>query len=136
MNQVNTTKAALNGTQNLEKAKQHANTAIDGLSHLTNVQKEALKQLVQQSTTVAEAQGNEQKANNVDAAMDKLRQNIIMRQQNKTKIILMQKPNKKDAHNNAVTTAQGIIDQTTNPSLDPTVINQAAGTRSTLKFKW
>lgn len=76
MNQVNTTKAALNGTQNLEKAKQHANTAIDGLSHLTNAQKEALKQLVQQSTTVAEAQGNEQKANNVDAAMDKLRQSI------------------------------------------------------------
>ncbi|HCX9523765.1 TPA: hypothetical protein O0Z76_002785, partial [Staphylococcus aureus] len=36
----------------------------------------ALKQLVQQSTTVAEAQGNEQKANNVDAAMDKLRQSI------------------------------------------------------------
>lgn len=93
MNQVNTTKAALNGTQNLEKAKQHANTAIDGLSHLTNAQKEALKQLVQQSTTVAEAQGNEQKANNVDAAMDKLRQSIAdnaTTKQNKTKIILMQ----------------------------------------------
>lgn len=93
MNQVNTTKAALNGTQNLEKAKQHANTAIDGLSHLTNAQKDALKQLVQQSTTVAEAQGNEQKANNVDAAMDKLRQSIAdnaTTKQNKTKIILMQ----------------------------------------------
>lgn len=93
MNQVNATKAALNGTQNLEKAKQHANTAIDGLSHLTNAQKEALKQLVQQSTTVAEAQGNEQKANNVDAAMDKLRQSIAdnaTTKQNKTKIILMQ----------------------------------------------
>lgn len=83
MNQVNTTKAALNGSQNLEKAKQHANTAIDGLSHLTNAQKEALKQLVQQSTTVAEA--------------------------------------------------QGIIDQTTSPTLDLTVINQAAGQVSTTK---
>ncbi|WKD10802.1 hypothetical protein QQG22_04155 [Staphylococcus aureus] len=40
---------------------------------------------------------------------------------------------KKDAYNNAVTTAQGIIDQTTNPSLDPTVINQAAGQVSTSK---
>ncbi|EWK17345.1 extracellular matrix-binding protein ebhA [Staphylococcus aureus W16028] len=134
MNQVNTTKAALNGTQNLEKAKQHANTAIDGLSHLTNAQKEALKQLVQQSTTVAEAQGNEQKANNVDAAMDKLRQSIAdnattKQNQNYTDA----SPNKKDAYNNAVTTAQGIIDQTTNPSLDPTVINQAAGQVSTSK---
>lgn len=124
MNQVNTTKAALNGTQNLEKAKQHANTAIDGLSHLTNAQKEALKQLVQQSTTVAEAQGNEQKANNVDAAMDKLRQSIAdnattKQNQNYTDA----SPNKKDAYNNAVTTAQGIIDQTTSPTLDPTVIN-------------
>lgn len=91
MNQVNTTKAALNGTQNLEKAKQHANTAIDGLSHLTNAQKDALKQLVQQSTTVAEAQGNEQKANNVDAAMDKLRQSIADNATTKqNQIILMQ----------------------------------------------
>ncbi len=134
MNQVNTTKAALNGSQNLEKAKQHANTAIDGLSHLTNAQKEALKQLVQQSTTVAEAQGNEQKANNVDAAMDKLRQSIAdnattKQNQNYTD----SSPNKKDAYNNAVTTAQGIIDQTTSPTLDPTVINQAAGQVSTTK---
>lgn len=134
MNQVNTTKAALNGTKNLEKAKQHANTAIDGLSHLTNAQKEALKQLVQQSTTVAEAQGNEQKANNVDAAMDKLRQSIAdnattKQNQNYTD----SSPNKKDAYNNAVTTAQGIIDQTTSPTLDPTVINQAAGQVSTTK---
>lgn len=134
MNQVNTTKAALNGTQNLEKAKQHANAAIDGLSHLTNAQKDALKQLVQQSTTVAEAQGNEQKANNVDAAMDKLRQSIAdnattKQNQNYTDA----SPNKKNAYNNAVTTAQGIIDQTTSPTLDPTVINQAAGQVSTTK---
>ncbi len=134
MNQVNATKAALNGTQNLEKAKQHANTAIDGLSHLTNAQKEALKQLVQQSTTVAEAQGNEQKANNVDAAMDKLRQSIAdnaTTKQNQNYTDASQ--NKKDAYNNAVTTAQGIIDQTTSPTLDPTVINQAAGQVSTTK---
>ncbi|WP_219335787.1 GA module-containing protein, partial [Neisseria gonorrhoeae] len=134
MNQVNATKAALNGTQNLEKAKQHANTAIDGLSHLTNAQKEALKQLVQQSTTVAEAQGNEQKANNVDAAMDKLRQSIAdnaTTKQNQNYTDASQ--NKKDAYNNAVTTAQGIIDQTTSPTLDPTVINQAAGLVSTTK---
>ncbi|MBR9044055.1 hyperosmolarity resistance protein Ebh, partial [Staphylococcus aureus] len=128
------TKAAQNGTQNLEKAKQHANTAIDGLSHLTNAQKEALKQLVQQSTTVAEAQGNEQKANNVDAAMDKLRQSIAdnaTTKQNQNYTDASQ--NKKDAYNNAVTTAQGIIDQTTSPTLDPTVINQAAGQVSTTK---
>ncbi|HDA1465602.1 TPA: GA module-containing protein, partial [Staphylococcus aureus] len=134
MNQVNATKAALNGTQNLEKAKQHANTAIDGLSHLTNAQKEALKQLVQQSTTVAEAQGNEQKANNVDAAMDKLRQSIAdnaTTKQNQNYTDASQ--NKKDAYNNAVTTAQGIIDQTKSPTLDPTVINQAAGQVSTTK---
>ncbi|HDB1654065.1 TPA: GA module-containing protein, partial [Staphylococcus aureus] len=134
MNQVNATKAALNGTQNLEKAKQHANTAIDGLSHLTNAQKEVLKQLVQQSTTVAEAQGNDQKANNVDAAMDKLRQSIAdnaTTKQNQNYTDASQ--NKKDAYNNAVTTAQGIIDQTTSPTLDPTVINQAAGQVSTTK---
>ncbi|MEZ2067891.1 hypothetical protein QUC34_12960, partial [Staphylococcus aureus] len=67
-------------------------------------------------------------------AMDKLRQSIAdnattKQNQNYTDA----SPNKKDAYNNAVTTAQGIIDQTTNPSLDPTVINQAAGQVSTSK---
>ena len=49
----------------LKTLKKLNNTQIQRLtvlSHLTNAQKEALKQLVQQSTTVAEAQGNEQKA--------------------------------------------------------------------------
>lgn len=66
--------------------------------------------------------------------MDKLRQSIAdnattKQNQNYTDA----SPNKKDAYNNAVTTAQGIIDQTTNPTLDPTVINQAAGQVSTTK---
>ncbi len=54
-----------------------------------------------------------------------------MRQQNQN--YTDSSPNKKDAYNNAVTTAQGIIDQTTSPTLDPTVINQAAGQVSTTK---
>ncbi|WP_460994293.1 GA module-containing protein, partial [Staphylococcus aureus] len=60
----------------LERAKQHAKAAIGGLSHLTSAQKETLRRGVRQSTTVAEAQGNEQKADDVDAAMGKLRQSI------------------------------------------------------------
>ncbi|MBZ6511301.1 hyperosmolarity resistance protein Ebh [Staphylococcus aureus] len=119
-------------TQSSIQAYENAKRA--GQTESTNAQKEALKQLVQQSTTVAEAQGNEQKANNVDAAMDKLRQSIAdnattKQNQNYTD----SSPNKKDAYNNAVTTAQGIIDQTTSPTLDPTVINQAAGQVSTTK---
>ena len=34
-------------------------------------------------------------------------------------------PNKQEAYNNAVDSAKDIIDNTSNPSLDPTVINQA-----------
>ncbi len=57
----------------------------------------------------------------------------IMRQQKQNQNYTDASPNKKDAYNNAVTTAQGIIDQTTSPTLDPTVINQAAGQVSTTK---
>ncbi|MVK41597.1 DUF1542 domain-containing protein, partial [Staphylococcus aureus] len=67
-------------------------------------------------------------------AMDKLRQSIAdnaTTKQNQNYTDASQ--NKKDAYNNAVTTAQGIIDQTTSPTLDPTVINQAAGQVSTTK---
>lgn len=66
--------------------------------------------------------------------MDKLRQSIAdnaTTKQNQNYTDASQ--NKKDAYNNAVTTAQGIIDQTTSPTLDPTVINQAAGQVSTTK---
>ncbi|WP_460374413.1 hypothetical protein, partial [Staphylococcus aureus] len=85
--------------------------AIDGLSRLTNAQEETLKQWVQQSTTVAEAQGNEQKANNDDAAMYKIRQSIAdnaTTKQDKNDTYASQ--NQKDAYNNAGTTAQGTID--------------------------
>lgn len=134
MNQVNSAKTNLDGTRLLDQAKQTAKQQLNNMTHLTNAQKDALKQLVQQSTTVSEAQGNEQKANNVDAAMDKLRQSIAdnattKQNQNYTDA----SPNKKDAYNNAVTTAQGIIDQTTSPTLDPNVINQAAGQVNTTK---
>ncbi|WP_415918579.1 DUF1542 domain-containing protein [Staphylococcus warneri] len=129
VNQVNTTKNDLNGAQNLANAKQQANNTIDGLTHLTTPQKDALKQLVQDASTVADVQTNEQKAQDVDTAMEALRQSIADNttttgQQN----YIDASPNKKEAYNNAVNNAQNIIDNTTNPSLDPSVINQAATT--------
>lgn len=88
--------------------------------------------MVQQSTTVAEAQGNEQKQTMLMQQWTNYVKVLqIMRQQNQN--YTDSSPNKKDAYNNAVTTAQGIIDQTTSPTLDPTVINQAAGQVSTTK---
>ena len=56
LNHVNQTKDELNGNTNLANAKQNANQAIDGLTHLTNPQKEALKQLeIRQTTSGTEA---------------------------------------------------------------------------------
>ena len=139
MNQVNATKAALNGTQNLEKAKQHANTAIDGLSHLTNAQKEALKQLVQQSTTVAEAQGNEQKANNVDeanqikqnaqnlnTAMGNLKQAIADKDATKATVNFTDADQaKQQAYNTAVTNAENIISKANGGNATQAEVEQA-----------
>ncbi|WP_422936779.1 DUF1542 domain-containing protein [Staphylococcus warneri] len=134
INAVNSKKDALNGKENLANAKQNANQAIDGLTHLTNPQKEALKQLVDQSTTVAEVKDNENKAQAVDTAMEHLNQSVadntdIKNGQN----YIDSSENNKDAYNNAVNTAQGIQNEVTNPVIDPTVINQAADTVTNTK---
>ena len=134
INAVNSKKEALNGKENLANAKQNANQTIDGLTHLTNPQKEALKQLVDQSTTVAEVKENENKAHAVDTAMEHLNQSVadntdIKNGQN----YIDSSENNKDAYNNAVNTAQGIQNEVTNPVIDPTVINQAADTVTNTK---
>ncbi|WP_424842390.1 hyperosmolarity resistance protein Ebh [Staphylococcus pasteuri] len=125
-NQVNSAKNDLNGTQNLNNAKQQATTNIDGLTNVTDAQKEALKQLVGNSSNVAEVQANLQKAQDVDQAMNHLKQSIADNTATKNdQNYLDASPNKQEAYNNAVDSAKDIIDNTSNPSLDPTVINQA-----------
>ena len=134
INAVNSKKEALNGKENLANAKQNANQTIDGLTHLTNPQKEALKQLVDQSTTVAEVNENENKAHAVDTAMEHLNQSIADHTETKNgQNYIDSSENNKDAYNNAVNTAQGIQNEVTNPVIDPTVINQAAETVTNTK---
>ncbi|HEI7459201.1 TPA: hyperosmolarity resistance protein Ebh, partial [Staphylococcus aureus] len=133
-NQVNRAKQELNGDERLRVAKQNANTAIDALTQLNTPQKAKLKEQVGQANRLEDVQSVQTNGQSLNNAMKGLRDSIA----NETTVKASQNytdasPNKKDAYNNAVTTAQGIIDQTTNPSLDPTVINQAAGQVSTSK---
>ncbi|SCS34254.1 cell wall associated fibronectin-binding protein [Staphylococcus aureus] len=126
MNQVNTTKAALNGTQNLEKAKQHANTAIDGLSHLTNAQKDALKQQVQNATTVAGVNNVKQTAQELNNAMTQLKQGIADKEQTKADgNFVNADPDKQNAYNQAVAKAEALISGTPDVVVTPSEITAA-----------
>lgn len=124
--QVNAAKTALNGDNNLRVAKEHANNTIDGLAQLNNVQKAKLKEQVQSATTLDGVQTVKNSSQTLNTAMKGLRDSIaneatIKAGQNYTDA----SPNNRNEYDSAVTAAKAIINQTSNPTMEPNTITQA-----------
>lgn len=124
--QVNAAKTALNGDNNLRVAKEHANNTIDGLAQLNNAQKAKLKEQVQSATTLDGVQTVKNSSQTLNTAMKGLRDSIaneatIKAGQNYTDA----SPNNRNEYDSAVTAAKAIINQTSNPTMEPNTITQA-----------
>lgn len=124
--QVNAAKTALNGDNNLRVAKAHANNTIDGLAQLNNAQKAKLKEQVQSATTLDGVQTVKNSSQTLNTAMKGLRDSIaneatIKAGQNYTDA----SPNNRNEYDSAVTAAKAIINQTSNPTMEPNTITQA-----------
>ncbi|MBE2140035.1 GA module-containing protein, partial [Staphylococcus argenteus] len=124
--QVNVAKTALNGDNNLRVAKEHANNTIDGLAQLNNAQKAKLKEQVQSATTLDGVQTVKNSSQTLNTAMKGLRDSIaneatIKAGQNYTDA----SPNNRNEYDSAVTAAKAIINQTSNPTMEPNTITQA-----------
>ncbi|SUL68887.1 Erythrocyte membrane binding protein [Staphylococcus aureus] len=76
LNNVNSAKHALNGTQNLNNAKQAAITAINGASDLNQHQKDALKAQANGAQRVSNAQDVQRNATELNTAMGQLQHAI------------------------------------------------------------
>lgn len=124
--QVNAAKTALNGDNNLRVAKENANNTIDGLAQLNNAQKAKLKEQVQSATTLDGVQTVKNSSQTLNTAMKGLRDSIaneatIKAGQNYTDA----SPNNRNEYDSAVSAAKAIINQTSNPTMEPNTITQA-----------
>ncbi|WIL24344.1 hypothetical protein QPR39_02530 [Staphylococcus aureus] len=124
---VSNAKGALNGNHNLEQAKSNANTTINGLQHLTTAQKDKLKQQVQQAQNVAGVDTVKSSANTLNGAMCTLRNSIQDNTATKNgQNYLDATERNKTNYNNAVDSANVVINATSNPNMDANAINQIA----------
>ncbi|WP_435056198.1 hyperosmolarity resistance protein Ebh [Staphylococcus pasteuri] len=124
---VNTAKSELNGNRNLEQAQQTAKQALSQLTHLTDAQKDHLTTQINNSTTVADVQSIQGNANTLDHAMDTLRQSIA--DQNtvrNSEDYNDASPDNQNSYNNAVTSAEDIINASTKPEMSADTINAKA----------
>lgn len=126
MNQVNTTKAALNGTQNLEKAKQQANNRLDQLDHLNNAQKQQLQSQITQSSDIAAVNGHKQTAESLNTAMGNLINAIADHQAVEQRgNFINADTDKQTAYNTAVNEAAAMINKQTGQNANQTEVEQA-----------
>ncbi|HDI1053422.1 TPA: hyperosmolarity resistance protein Ebh [Staphylococcus aureus] len=126
MQRVNEAKQALNGNDNVQRAKDAAKQVITNANDLNQAQKDALKQQVDAAQTVANVNTIKQTAQDLNQAMTQLKQGIA----NKDTVKASENyhdadADKQTAYTNAVSQAEGIINQTTNPTLNPDEITRA-----------
>lgn len=123
---MNQAKDALNGDEKLAQAKQDALANLDTLRDLNQPQRDALRNQINQAQALATVEQTKQNAQNVNATMGNLKQGIA----NKDTVKASENyhdadADKQTAYTNAVSQAEGIINQTTNPTLNPDEITRA-----------
>ncbi|WP_415918637.1 hyperosmolarity resistance protein Ebh [Staphylococcus warneri] len=124
----------LNGTTNLNNAKQQAQTTLGQLSHLNQAQRQALETQINDAHQIATVNDVKQNATNIDKAMANLQQAIANKDEVKrSEDYVDADTNKQSAYNQAVTNAENINKQTANPTMNISDINQATTQVTTTK---
>lgn len=126
MQRVNEAKQALNGNDNVQRAKDAAKQVITNANDLNQAQKDALKQQVDAAQTVANVNTIKQTAQDLNQAMTQLKQGIADKDQTKANgNFVNADTDKQNAYNNAVAHAEQIISGTPNANVDPQQVAQA-----------
>ena len=126
LNKVTQAKNDLNGNTNLATAKQNVQHAIDQLPNLNQAQRDEYSKQITQATLVPNVNAIQQAATTLNDAMTQLKQGIADKAQIKgSENYHDADPDKQTAYDNAVTKAEELLKQTTNPTMDPNTIQQA-----------
>ncbi len=131
---VNQAKDNLHGDQKLADDKQHAVTDLNQLNGLNNPQRQALESQINNAATRGEVAQKLTEAQALNQAMEALRNSIQDQQQTESgsKFINEDKP-QKDAYQAAVQNAKDLINQTGNPTLDKSQVEQLTQAVTTAK---
>ncbi|SUL34611.1 Putative Staphylococcal surface anchored protein [Staphylococcus aureus] len=116
----------MNGEAKLNAAKQEANTALGHLNNLNNAQRQNLQSQINGAHQIDAVNTIKQNATNLNSAMGNLRQAVADKDQVKrTEDYADADTAKQNAYNSAVSSAETIINQTTNPTMSVDDVNRA-----------
>ncbi|MBV5148939.1 GA module-containing protein, partial [Staphylococcus aureus] len=131
---VNNAETGLNGDTNLATAKQQAKDALRQMTHLSDAQKQSITGQIDSATQVTGVQSVKDNATNLDNAMNQLRNSIANKDEVKaSQPYIDADTDKQNAYNTAVTSAENIINATSQPTLNPSAVTQAANQVNTNK---
>ncbi|MUK58138.1 GA module, partial [Pseudomonas aeruginosa] len=124
--QVNNTKVALDGDENLAAAKQQANNRLNQLDHLNNAQKQQLQSQITQSSDIAAVNGHKQTAESLNTAMGNLINAIADHQAVEQRgNFINADTDKQNAYTTAVNEAEAMINKQTGQNANQTEVEQA-----------
>lgn len=134
LSNVTSKEHALNGEAKLNTAKQEANTALGQLNNLNNAQRQNLQSQINGAHQIETVNTIKQNATNLNSAMGNLRQTVADKEQVKrTEDYADADSSKQNAYNSAVSSAETIINQTTNPTMSVDDVNRATSAVTTNK---
>ncbi|HDC7963987.1 TPA: hyperosmolarity resistance protein Ebh [Staphylococcus aureus] len=126
LSNVTSKEHALNGEAKLNAAKQEANTALGHLNNLNNAQRQNLQSQINGAHQIDAVNTIKKNATNLNSAMGNLRQAVADKDQVKrTEDYADADTAKQNAYNSAVSSAETIINQTTNPTMSVDDVNRA-----------
>ena len=124
----------LHGVQKLEQAQQQSINTINQMTGLNQAQKEQLNQEIQQTQTRSEVYQVINKAQALNDSMNTLRQSITDEHEVKqTSNYINETIGNQTAYNNAVDRVKQIINQTSNPTMNPLEVERATSNVKTSK---
>lgn len=116
----------LHGVQKLKQAQQQSINTINQMTGLNQAQKEQLNQEIQQTQTRSEVHQVINKAQALNDSMNTLRQSITDEHEVKqTSNYINETVGNQTAYNNAVDRVKQIINQTSNPTMNPLEVERA-----------
>lgn len=134
LSNVTSKEQELNGEAKLNAAKQEANTALGHLNHLNNAQRQNLQSQINGEHQIEAVNTIKQNATNLNSAMGNLRQAVADKEQVKrTEDYADADTPKQNAYNSAVSSAETIINQSTNPTMSVNDVNNATSAVTTNK---
>ncbi|HCV9997685.1 TPA: hyperosmolarity resistance protein Ebh [Staphylococcus aureus] len=126
LSNVTSKEQALNGNTKLNAAKQEANTALGHLNNLNNAQRQNLQSQINGAHQIETVNTIKQNATNLNSAMGNLRHAVADKEQVKrTEDYVDADTAKQNAYNSAVSSAETIINQSTNPTMSVDDVNRA-----------